>query len=122
MKSYRFFLAMLVMTFLAGCAPVDSLNPLYTDKDVVFDKALLGQWGSPKEGLTFVKLRDNAYRMVITQKKDDEADQVSVVFEAHLVNLQGHRFLDLVCEESAGDEQPIPEVRITHTKGGLEIE
>ncbi len=29
---------------LAGCVPVMSLHPLYTDKDVIFEEKLLGTW------------------------------------------------------------------------------
>ena len=35
---------------LTGCVPVDSLNPLYTDKDIVFDESLLGTWVGPDNG------------------------------------------------------------------------
>src|SRR6266849_402539 len=114
MQLSKLLLTCLLTVFLAGCVPVDSLNPLYTDKDVTFDNALIGQWGTEKEGLNFAKIGDNAYRMVLSGKDDDTGQVTTTVFEAHLVSLQGHRFLDVVWAESklAGDEQTIPEVHI----------
>lgn len=123
MKLSRFLLALPLAVVLAGCSPVDSLNPLYTDKDVVFDPALLGQWGSENGGLNFAKLGDNAYRIVMSGKDDDTGQITSMFLDAHLVQLQGHRFLDVVWKEYAlGNGDSRPEVRILHTKSGLQVE
>ncbi len=124
MKLFKLFLALPLAVLLAGCAPVDSLNPLYADKDVVFDEALLGQWGTAEEGLNFAKLGDNGYRIVMSGKDDDTGQVTTFVFDAHLVNLQGHLFLDVVWKQggTVNDSQPIPEVHVRRTKNGLEIE
>lgn len=34
----------LLAALLAGCVPVMSLHPLYTDEDVIFEEKLLGTW------------------------------------------------------------------------------
>jgi hypothetical protein len=46
----RYLVLLALLAFLTGCVPVDSLNPLYTDKDVVFDETLLGSWVGPDNG------------------------------------------------------------------------
>jgi hypothetical protein len=124
MKLLEFLAALTLAVGLAGCAPVDSLNPLYADKDVVFDETLLGQWGAPKDGLHIAKLGENGYRLVMSGRDDDSGQIVSMVLDAHLVNLQGHHFLDVVCRqaESVNDSQRIPEVHATHTAKGLQME
>lgn len=124
MKLHKSLLALTLAVGLAGCAPVDSLNPLYTDKDVVLDEALLGQWGAERGGMNIAKLGENGYRLVMSGPDDDTGQIVSMVLDAHLVNLLGHRFLDVVCREcgSGVDLQALPEVHITHTKSGVKIE
>jgi len=123
MKLLKLLLALPLALLLTGCAPVDSLNPLYTSKDVVFDETLLGQWGSPGDGLDFAKQGVNGYRIVLSAKDDDTGQTITLVFDAHLVELQGHCFLDVTWKQSAVDEsQALPEVHLTRTKGGLEID
>jgi hypothetical protein len=98
MKSFKIFLGMLMMAFLAGCVPVDSINPLYTDKDLVFDPALLGQWNGEsgdKGGWSFAKADDGSYQLVVSGA-NDSGQSFTLVYEAHLIELQGHRFIDLV--------------------------
>lgn len=76
---------------VAGCVP--SLNPLYTEKDVVYDAELVGVWTNTdetdKSTWAFEKGDGSAYKLVLT-----EGDKVSP-FVAHLVQLGQHRFLDL---------------------------
>src|SRR5215467_6825578 len=124
MKLFKLLLALPLAMILAGCAPVDSLHPLYTDKDVIFDEALLGQWGPQGEGVNFAKLGDNGYRIVMSGKDEDTGQTVTFIFEAHLVSLQGQRFLDVVCKQAdAGSEaQALPEVHVRRTADGVKIE
>lgn len=86
---------------LAACVPVVSLNPLYTDKDIVFDPALVGTW-SDKDGegfLTFSKRNDASYDVLMT---DD--DRKEARFVGHLVKLGARRFLDLASDRAALDD------------------
>jgi hypothetical protein len=124
MKLFKLLLALPLAMMLVGCAPVDSLNPLYNDKDVVFDESLLGQWGTAGEGLNFAKLGDNGYTIVMSGPDDDTGQTLTLIFEAHLVNLQGHRFLDVVCKQPEGgnDWQPLPDVHVRRTVDGQKIE
>jgi hypothetical protein len=124
MKLHRSLLALPLAVFLAGCSPVDSFNPLYTDKDVVFDPALLGQWGPASDGMNFAKLGDDAYRVVMSGKDDNTGQIVSAVFDAHLVQLQNHLFLDVVWRQSpsGNDDQTVLDEGAGGSQGGLEIE
>ncbi len=124
MKLFTLFWALALIAFLAGCAPVDSLNPLYAEQDIVFDSALLGQWGTENEGLNFARLGDNGYSMVWSGRNEETGQPVTTALEAHLVSLQGRRFLDVVWKQSgpAGEPEEIPEVHLTRTKNGMKIE
>jgi ankyrin repeat protein len=98
---------LLGLTLLAvGCGPVASLEPIYTEKDLVFDPAALGVWyhdgahvhvtRDPKcRGHVFQCQRDEkAYRLVVVGTPHKGERQIAV-FEAHLVQLKDHLFLDL---------------------------
>jgi hypothetical protein len=77
-----------VAAVMLGCVP--SLHPLYTDNDLVFEPGLVGKWGKPNEtdSWTFEKSGDKSYTLTTT----DEG--VPGKFEAHLVRLGKHLFLD----------------------------
>jgi hypothetical protein len=82
------FLFTIIIAF-SGCI-VASLNPLYTDKDLVSDPAIVGTWGdNEKNTFTFVEDGKNKYECTIT------SDSIANNFEAHLVQLGKNRFLDL---------------------------
>ncbi len=80
---------------LVGCIP--TLHPLYAEKDLVFDPALLGLWSSDKERETwlFEKESESAYKLTYTDSHG-KAGQ----FTAHLLKLNGNRFLDLYPDDS----------------------
>jgi len=86
---------------LALCLPacIPSLNPFYTDKDLVFDPRLVGTWaekGAEHEPATwsFEKADGNAYKLAITEKEGKEGE-----FTAHLFKLKQEYFLDLLPKE-----------------------
>jgi hypothetical protein len=78
---------------LAACIP--SVNPFYTDKDVVTDQRLVGEWQEKDntnnpEMWTFEQSTNNAYKLtVIENGKTGE-------FSAHLFKLKQEQFLDLI--------------------------
>src|ERR1700704_4677830 len=96
----RYVVLMALLACLTGCVPVDSLNPLYTDKDLVFDEALVGSWVGPDEGeeggLEFLA-RDQdgerSYLLVMTAKDKDSNAFKKIVYHARLVKLNEHLFL-----------------------------
>jgi hypothetical protein len=82
--------AMLLAGFvLAGCVP--SLNPLHTEKDIVYEPGLLGEWSeddSPQDRWRFEPGDDRSYRVTYTE--GDEQGE----FTVRLLELDGHRYLD----------------------------
>jgi hypothetical protein len=79
---------------LAACIP--SVNPFYTEKDVVFEPRLLGEWhetGKTNDAQSWVFEQDgsNAYKLKISEPKGKEG-QLSV----HLFKLDKEYFLDLI--------------------------
>ncbi|MHC4336484.1 MAG: hypothetical protein ACYSTG_00840 [Planctomycetota bacterium] len=73
---------------LSGCF-IQSLYPLYTDKEVVFEKKLIGKWSENGDYiLEFKKGEGKTYKMRVFDGKDGR-------FEAHLVKLKDMMFLDL---------------------------
>ena len=75
---------------MAGC--LRSLHPLYTDKDLVFRKDLIGTWiqgEGNKDTWMFQQSGENSYDLIHTQKG------ALARFEAHLIRLDKFLFLDL---------------------------
>lgn len=121
MKSFKIFLALAMIAFLGGCVPVDSINPLYTEKDEVFDSVLLGQWhekAGEKGGWSFTKADDDGY-LVVTSAMDDNGQLVSLVYQAHLMDLQGHRFLDVAPLQIACPIQDAWTLNLKRHKSGV---
>jgi len=79
---------------LIASACVQSLHPLYTGKDLIFEPALLGEWveakPDSKSTLTFSKTGDKEYKL----RSGDPGDKQSI-FIAHLVELGDKLFLDV---------------------------
>src|ERR1041385_7372623 len=89
-----------IALLIAGC--VRSLHPLYTDKDLVFEKDLIGTWAQKegnKDTWIFQQSGENAYDLIHTQKG------APAKFEAHLVRLDKFLFFDLfLCWRASGRE------------------
>jgi hypothetical protein len=95
---YMPVLLLLGVMLLQGCeetgpagsfySPAESLSPMFSDQDVVFDPELPGEWQMEDgSALTFTAAGANGYEM---STADDQT-----VYEAHLVRLQGDLFLDI---------------------------
>jgi len=99
----RCLVVLALVACLTGCVPVDSINPLYTDKDAVFDESLLGSWVGPdkgEEGGLEILARDQdgkkSYLLVMTDKSKDLKVFKKTVYHAQLVKLNERLFLDVV--------------------------
>ena len=97
MKKRNFIVAATVVLLLAACIP--SINPFYTEKDVVFEKKLLGEWqendkADESQIWKFEEGKDKAYKLTITEKEGKHGE-----FEAHLFKLKQDYFLDIVATE-----------------------
>lgn len=93
MKKIAFFALVAVAGLLAGCV-VTSVCPFYTEKDLVFEPALVGDWikqgnNSESEIWKFEKSGDAAYRFTLIEERK------ATVMEAHTFKLQGQLFLDI---------------------------
>jgi hypothetical protein len=83
---------------LVGC--VKSLEPLYTEEDLVFEAKLLGIWAEQEdadERWTFERAGEKAYQVIYEQ------DGKRGEFVVHLLRLADHLYLDfLPLEEAMG--------------------
>jgi hypothetical protein len=74
---------------LVGC--VHSLNPLYTEEDLVFEPKLVGVWADgedSKERWTFERAGEKSYKVIY----EDDGDRGE--FVVHLLRLGEHLYLD----------------------------
>ena len=86
-KILKTFVVLVAASVLTSCTP--SLHPFYTDKDIVFNEALLGAWiNDSGDKCLFTKSGDKHYDFLYV---DDELTR----FEARLIELGGVKFLDL---------------------------
>jgi hypothetical protein len=78
------------------CSCVPSVNPFYTEKDVVTDPRLVGEWleadnkDNPSDW-TFETTETNSYKLTVMEGKDKKGE-----FDAHLFRLKQEYFLDLI--------------------------
>ena len=125
----RYLVLLALLACLTGCVPVDSLNPLYTDKDTVFDESLLGTWVGRDNGAegelgisTLVENGKQGYLLTLVDRDKEDGHCRSVMtYSAHLVNLDGRRFLDVTPEvwDARTDAYSL---RIKSGKSGAAIE
>ena len=93
MKKRNLFAIASVVILLAACIP--SVNPFYTDKDVVSDSHLVGEWvdkSNPDNPTTwkFEQATNNAFKL--TMSGEGKTGQ----FSAHLFKLKQQEFLDII--------------------------
>lgn len=104
----------------AGCIP--SLHPLYTDDDLIFEPALLGTWNNEEDHdlWTFEQTAGPGYLLTVTGSDEDPEDPM--VFEAHLMELGSHRFLDVSLHDLDGLDRFGPHLVPAHSFYRLAIE
>jgi hypothetical protein len=104
-KISRLLAILVLVFFLTGCAPQDSLFPLFNNNDTAFEKQLLGQWKikakddahqDPSVNLTLVVFSpgeyENSYDVKIPKANDAGGTMRST---ARLVRLGAYLFIDL---------------------------
>ena len=94
MRTMKILLTFGIALLISGCLQ-PSLHPLFTEKDLVFDPALIGAWVGENEKETWIlqKAGDHTYDLFYEGERD------SAKFEAHLVRLGKFEFLDIYPEE-----------------------
>lgn len=116
--------AILLLSLLAACGPAFSIHPLFADKDVVFDAALLGTWTDPTgDGLPLIFERGDADSYEVITQLNDKTN-VDSVFEMHLVKLGNRVFLDAVQTKNriAGQEVGLGLAVPAHILGQVSVE
>lgn len=83
---------LVVLALLAGCVP--SLNPIYTEDQLVFDPNVLGVWTQSNDRWEFARAEGRSYRLIHTAKDGQQGR-----FIACLAEIDGTMFLDLSAEE-----------------------
>ena len=78
-----------LLLVLAGCIP--SVHPLYTERDLIFDPALVGKWTDKKgkETWTFTQSAEKEYKLTYVDEKGKKGK-----FVVHLLKVKDHQFLD----------------------------
>lgn len=95
MKTRLWMLAGTAGLLLTACVP--SVNPFYTDKDVAFERGLVGSWRSvdeddgPEQWKFGEAETGRDYRLTVTEKDGKQGE-----FRATLFELGDHQFLDLI--------------------------
>jgi hypothetical protein len=101
LKVVTFYLLAVV---LGGCAPpVQSVYPLFSENELIFDPNLLGFWKATDSNTTgqFSQIEDqnackiNAYKLIITENDGNQGN-----FLAGLGELQGNLFLEIYPDTS----------------------
>jgi hypothetical protein len=81
------------------CSCIPSVNPFYTDQDVVFDARLLGEWQEKDKSdnpdvWKFESATNKTYKLTVTEKEGKQGK-----FNAHLFKLKQEYFLDLIPDD-----------------------
>jgi hypothetical protein len=85
MKTKKTIFYMLAI-ILGGC--LQSLHPLYTDKDLIFEEKLIGKWSGEESIWEFRQGEGKAYKMRVLDGKE-------AWFIAHLAKFEDMMFLDI---------------------------
>ncbi|OGF52080.1 MAG: hypothetical protein A2044_07100 [Candidatus Firestonebacteria bacterium GWA2_43_8] len=84
-------LAVLCAFFFSGC--YYTIEPIYTEKDIISDDAILGKWGDPnqKAKWTFTKEeKENTYSVIYLSN-----DGIASTFKITLVKVGKYKYLDM---------------------------
>ena len=94
MKTSTKFISLLAFALLLGCLP--TVNPVYTENDLIFDEAILGVWNQDGGGSSWVfsKKDEKSYLLQFTDNKS-----LTGQFVAHLAEIKGTKYLDLFPEK-----------------------
>ncbi|MBI2682107.1 MAG: hypothetical protein HYX26_02625 [Acidobacteriales bacterium] len=108
-KAYALLGVLALILPIQGCF-VTSLQPLYDDATIVYDKALPGTWKANTEGEGTQK--ENAY-MLITSRSDNRyqiayvTDDGAALYEAVMVEMAKVRYLDVTVAKRSGKEDEV---------------
>jgi hypothetical protein len=93
MKTGKLILIAGILSFAGACVP--SVIPFYTQKDILFDTRLVGEWQTkdnpPDQTWNFQRSGDNAYKLSISEKDGKHGE-----LDARLFKIKDQMFLDLI--------------------------
>ncbi len=98
MRSVKTVLSLVLTSLLAGCIPVGTIHPLFTEKEVVFDPGILGTWNSQDDEdghWTVSQAGNQAYQFTFTAATEDS----SLTYDVRLVRLRNLLFVDGLLRE-----------------------
>ena len=94
-----------ILIILGGCIPIMSVNPFYTESDLVFEQKLVGTWtddiNEPETTWQFEHINEpnnNTYILTFIDKDGEKG-----LFTANLFKLKDKLFLDLYPAEKLSD-------------------
>lgn len=99
MRKVWLFFAIAIASLFIGC-PVRSLQPLFSEKDIMYSSALVGTWANGEDRYTFKKASDNSYRILLSEQKSTdsvkhtESNGDTMTFVGQLGKLGKSLFLD----------------------------
>jgi len=97
MKAKNAILFIVILTTGQSCT-IYSLNPLYTDEDLLDATELMGIWQEEDEGKEYVSFEEYEDRKFIfryMEQQDSPDDLDTISFEAGLLKVGDHFFIDL---------------------------
>jgi len=109
---------------LAACGPFQSLNPLSTAAESIFNPALVGRWSGEGENKMRLKISQRSEKAYKLSARDDDDDE-AVTYRATLVQLGDYLFLDVVLENPFASEgaykfRLLPSDRVDGQAGAIE--
>lgn len=113
MQKFKLVFAVSISALLLGC-PVRSLQPLFSEKQLVFNPDLIGKWVDGEDVYAFRKADDNEYEILLTEQKTNdstrktEATPDTVTYIGRLGRLGGNWFLDTYPARESGDFHMLP--------------
>lgn len=91
-------LFLIVILITAQSCTIFSLNPLYHDEDLLESQELIGLWQDADEGdeyVSFEKYEDKKYILRYMEDNEDPTESDTISYEAGLLKLGDHYFIDL---------------------------
>lgn len=116
MKKAVFLLTACGLLMMGGCVPL-SLYPFYTEKDLVFESALIGSWnsGDSNDEVVFEKAGANGY-VLISRDSTGETH-----FDVRLFKLGGKLFMDLYPQGLCGGRNALLEEHLVQGHSLLRV-
>lgn len=104
----QILVALGVAMAFAGCEPVQSVNPFFESKDVIFEPHLVGEWREAMGDVNFTLSiarageESNQYAVRYAIHNDSpssgHAEEAEITFQGHLFKMDGVPYLDLLSE------------------------